>query len=338
MKKRILYLDIIKVLALAFVIFNHCDDILISSYMYIRIIHNSLFYLSKSAVPLFLMVSGALLMDKNDSISKLLKRIIRVLIPLIIITIIWTMTHAKNINILCMMDPYNVNYFPYWLWYIQAIILVYILMPLIRKVTSKYKKSSIEWKKYKTVIITLTTLFSISFTIYNIIFKKDMMIVTNLLPMPILYFIYGYILSKEKIRKKVKNISIITLLFTLTIPTFIATKLMLLKQSYFFLDDYRNIYTFIITTSLFIIIKYYFENYNKENKFTKIITHLSNNSYGIYLLHVFVIEYLLSTSFMKELIEFNKLEAIFVLIILVVIILDIIVSILKKIPGIKNIL
>ena len=31
MKKRILYLDIIKVLALLFVIFNHCDDILISS-------------------------------------------------------------------------------------------------------------------------------------------------------------------------------------------------------------------------------------------------------------------------------------------------------------------
>ena len=338
MKKRILYLDIIKVLALFFVIFNHCDDILISSYMYIRIIHNSLFYLSKSAVPLFLMVSGALLMDKNDSISKLLKRIIRVLIPLIIITIIWTMIHAKNINILCMMDPYNVNYFPYWLWYLQAIILVYILMPLIRKITLKYKKSSIEWRKFKTLIITLTTIFSIAFTIYNIIFKKDMMIITNLLPMPILYFIYGYIISKEKISKKAKNISIIALLFTLTIPTFIATKLMLLKQSYFFLDYYRNIYTFIITTSLFIIIKYYFENYNKKNKFTKIIAHLSNNSYGIYLLHVFVIEYLLNTSFMKELIEFNKLEATFVLIILVVIILDIIVSILKHIPGIKKIL
>ena len=338
MKKRILYLDIIKVLALFFVIFNHCDDILISSYMHIRIIHNSLFYLSKSAVPLFLMVSGALLIDKNDSISKLLKRIIRVLIPLIIITIIWTMIHAGNINILCMMDPFNVNYFPYWLWYLQAIILVYILMPSIRKITLKYKNSSIEWRKYKTVIITLTTLFSIAFTIYNIIFKKDMMIVTNLLPMPILYFIYGYILSKEKISKKIINTSIITLLFTLTIPTFIATKLMLLKQSYFFLDDYRNIYTFIITTSLFIITKYYFENYNKENKFTKIITHLSNNSYGIYLLHVFVIEFLLNTSFMKELIEFNKLEATFVLIILVVIILDIIVSILKHIPGIKNIL
>ena len=338
MKKRILYLDIIKVIALFFVIFNHTDDILISSYMYIRIIHNSLFYLSKSAVPLFLMVSGALLIDKKDSIPKLIKRIIRVLIPLIIITIIWSLTHAKEINILNMLNPFDVNYFPYWLWYLQAIILVYILLPSIRKIILKYKKSSIEWRKYKIIIITITTLFAIAFTIYNIIFKKNMMIVTNLLPMPILYFIYGYILSKEKISKKVKNISIISLLLTLTIPTFIATKLMLLKQSYFFLDDYRNIYTFIITTSLFIIIKYYFENYNKENMFTKIITHLSKNSYGIYLLHVFVIEYLLNTSFMKELIEFNKLEAIFILIILVVIILDIMISILKRIPGIKKLL
>ena len=41
---------------------------------------------------------------------------------------------------------------------------------------------------------------------------------------------------------------------------------------------------------------------------------------------------------MKELIEFNKLEAILVLIILVIIILDIMISILKRIPGIKKIL
>lgn len=142
--------------------------------------------------------------------------------------------------------------------------LVYILMPSIKKITLKCKKSRKEWSIFKIIIISSTTLFSILFTIYNIIYKKDQLIITNLLPMPILYFIYGYILSKNKNSKLVKNISIITLLLTLTIPTFIATNLMLKKQSYFFLDDYRNIYTFIITTSLFIIIKYYFENYNKD--------------------------------------------------------------------------
>lgn len=113
LKRRILYIDIIKVLALAFVIFNHSDDILISSKMYIRIIHNSLFYLSKSAVPLFFMVSGALLIDKIDSIPKLMKRIIRILIPLVIITIIWTMTHSKAINILGMIDHYNASLYSY---------------------------------------------------------------------------------------------------------------------------------------------------------------------------------------------------------------------------------
>ena len=333
-KKRILYIDIIKVFALLFVIFNHSDDILISSKMYIRIIHNSLFYLSKSAVPLFLMVSGSLLMEKKDSIPKLIKRIIRVLIPLIIITIIWTMTHSNAINILGMIDPFNVNYFPYWLWYLQALLLLYILMPLIRIITLKNKDKS----SFKYIIIILTLLSSITFTVVNIIFKKNQLVITNLLPMPILYFIYGYILSKTNNKKIVKNISFITLIIAISIPAYIATNLMLKKQSYFFLDDYRNIYTFIISTSLFIIIKYYFEKYRKENIFTKVITHLSNNSYGIYLLHVFVIELLLKTEFIKQLIEFNKLEGLFVLIILVVIILDIIISILRKIPGIKNIL
>ena len=326
MKKRILYIDIIKVFALLFVIFNHSDDILISSKMYIRIIHNSLFYLSKSAVPLFLMVSGSLLMEKKDSIPKLIKRIIRVLIPLIIITIIWTMTHSNAINILGMIDPFNVNYFPYWLWYLQALLLLYILMPLIRIITLKNKDKS----SFKYIIIILTLLSSITFTVVNIIFKKNQLVITNLLPMPILYFIYGYILSKTNNKKIVKNISFITLIIAISIPAYIATNLMLKKQSYFFLDDYRNIYTFIIS--------YYFEKYRKENIFTKVIIHLSNNSYGIYLLHVFVIELILKTEFIKQLIEFNKLEGIFVLIILVIIILDIITSILRKIPGIKKIL
>ncbi len=334
MKKRILYIDIIKVLALFFVIFNHCDDILISSRMHIRIIHNSLFYLSKSAVPLFLMVSGILLMEKKDSIPKLIKRIIRVLIPLIIITIIWAMMHGKNLNILKMLNPFEADYFPYWLWYLQAIFLVYLLLPFLRKFTLK----NIEKSSFKIAIISITTLFSIAFTIYNIVFKKDMMIITNLLPMPILYFIYGYILSKGKNNKIIKNISILALIFTLTIPTFIATKLMLLKQSYFFLDDYRNVYTLIITTTLFIIIKYYFKNYKKDNIFTKIITHLSNNSYGIYLIHVFILEFMLNTPLIKQLSAFHKLEAISIVIVSTIIISDIIISILKRIPGIKKIL
>ena len=207
-------------------------------------------------------------------------------------------------------------------------------MPLNRIITLKNKDKS----NFKYIIITLTLLSSIAFTVVNIIFKKNQLVITNLPPMPILYFIYGYILSKTSNKKIVKNLSFITLIIAISIPTYIATKLMLAKQSYFFLDDYRNIYTFIISTSLFIIIKYYFEKYRKENIFTKVITHLSNNYYGIYLLHVFVIALLLKTEFIKQLIEFNKLEGIFVLIILVVIILNIIISILRKIPGIKNIL
>ena len=158
-----------------------------------------------------------------------------------------------------------------------------------------------------------------------------MTIITNFIPMPILYFMYGYILSKEKNNRLVKNISIFFLIVAISIPTYIATCLMLQKQSYFFLDDYRNIYTFIITTALFIIVKYCFENFKKENVFTKIINHLSNNSYGIYLIHVFILEYILNTPLIKELSGFHKLEAISIVIISTLIISDIIITILKSV-------
>lgn len=334
MKRRILYIDIIKVLALLFVIYNHTHQVLISSRMHIRIIHNSLFYLSKSAVPLFFMASGILLMNKNDSLKKIIKRILRVLIPLIIITVIWTYMHARDIDLLQMINPYSINYFPYWLWFLQSMILIYICLPLIRKITLKYENFNI----FRILIIGSLIVFSIFFTIFNIIFKKNQLIITNLLPMPFLYFIYGYLLSMKKNKKSLVNISLINLLITLIVPTFIATKFMLLKKSYLFLDDYKNIYSFIIATSLFIIIKYFFENYNKDNIFTKIITHLSNNSYGIYLIHVFSVEFILNMPFIKKLSEFHKLECIFIIITLVIIVNDILISILRQIPGIKKLL
>ena len=333
-RKRILYLDIIKCLAFLMVIFNHCDDILFGKSITLFHIHNIMFYFCKAAVPLFFMVSGALLMKRVDSFKKIVKRIGRLLIPLIIITILWSQFKSGTIDIKKMINPENDAYFAYWLWFLIPMIIVYALLPFIRKYTLKYENN----KYFKWIIIFLTMLSSIIFTILDFKYKINFLFLLNLFPLPYLYFVLGYLLSKEKYNLKKIIILFILIILNVAIPSLIAYYCKINNISYYFLDDYRNIFSFTIAISIFIIIKYLFGDVKKRNEFTLLINHLSDNSYLIYLFHVFVIEYIKVTPFMKELIAFNKLEAVFVLIAIVVIIIDIPAYILKNIPIINKIL
>ena len=332
MSKRIIYIDIIKVIAFLMVIFNHCDFILLNKSITLFNIHSVMFYFSKAAVPLFFMISGILLMNKNDSKIKIFKRIIRLLLPLIGITILWSIFKSGYIDFKKMINPDYNNFFAYWLWFLIPMIIIYILLPIIRKIVINFENSNL----FKVIIIIILVFTSILFTIFDFTIKKNFLFITNVMPMPILYFIYGYLLSKEKNNKKLFFASFILIFINVLIPSLIAFYMKTHSIPYFVLDDYKNIFTFFISSSIFIIVKYLFGNVKWDNSFTKTMNHLANNSYGIYLFHVFIIELLIKTTFMVELIDLSRLESVFVMIALVIIILDIPIYILKKIPIIND--
>ena len=83
MKKRVVYLDALKTLAILFVLYNHTK---IYGYDLYTVTDSRLDYwlsiacdvLCKTGVPLFLMASGALLLEKEESLPELFrKRILR---------------------------------------------------------------------------------------------------------------------------------------------------------------------------------------------------------------------------------------------------------------------
>lgn len=89
-KRNLIYLDVLRIIAIYCVLFNHTNGFLLyathyplpSSYLYLIIS-----ILSKVAVPIFFMISGALLLGKDESYQELLrKRILKYTIVLIIIS------------------------------------------------------------------------------------------------------------------------------------------------------------------------------------------------------------------------------------------------------------
>lgn len=332
MPKRIFYLDFIKVLAMFMVVFNHTHNIISSQNMIVFIIHYFLFYFSKCAVPLFFMISGALLIGRNDSYKKIVKRIIRVVIPMILIFLIWVLLNKKFY--------FDSSFFPYWLWYLMALIAVYLFLPFINKMIK-----NLENKDYKIFFFIFLIIPSIFYTIdiiYDICIQKQSIfnneLINNLITMPIAYFMLGYYLNNKIITKKMKNCGIILLLVVLSIETLIAVMLKRNNMMFFFLDNYKSVFVSLMSPTLFIIVKYYFKNYTKKNEFSMLVSNLANNSFLIYLFHVIVIKLLLLTPFFKELVKFNSLEAAFVIVVITICLLDIMFTILKHIPILKNVL
>ena len=78
-KKEIIYLDILKIFACFMVIINHTNGLILEN----KTFANTTFYcimfsICKVAVPLFLMITGALILNRNYSYKKVLKCIFRV--------------------------------------------------------------------------------------------------------------------------------------------------------------------------------------------------------------------------------------------------------------------
>lgn len=118
--KRILYLDILKVIAVAGVIFNHMYWFIPASNDFYITVRFLLFSIVKPAVPIFIMVTGALMLGRKSSYKEIFtKRIPRVVIAFLIASIIYCLYKGNNpISVFLRIfegevDGKNYDYIPY---------------------------------------------------------------------------------------------------------------------------------------------------------------------------------------------------------------------------------
>jgi len=340
---RVIYLDIIKVLAIIFVIFNHSHWGIYGYGLVGTFIHEFLFDLCKIAVPLFVMVSGALLLGKESNHKDMItKRIFRVFVPLVIVTLICVIAYGGSFKgfIAAIFTNYTLNYPPYWLWYLYLLMALYIMTPFLQKMLKNFEEKDY---KYFIVLFVLMVGFLNMIPFLTSLFlgmnlKVSDAFVFTLFPIAIGYYVAGYYLSKIKISDKMNKISIIGLIISL----FLGTMLILYGLSKgFSLDEIVN-YSFITVALpamfVFIILKYYFSKPVKYKKVNQLIINTSNCVFGIYLFHTFFIEILQKTPFIIGLAGVDKFLSVFVLDIIVFIVLCFIVWILRKVPIVKKFL
>lgn len=322
MRKRDYRLDLLRVISMIMVVTIHIANYYCRAFSEIdktsylgALIFNTI---SRISVPFFFMISGRTLLSKKYDKSKNKDRIIKKITILIVITIIyyiWDKYYMnKDINIISLLSKPERKL----LWFMYAIIGIYISLPFIKCMVDKMGKDE-------------DKLFVILWLIFNGVLKG--LNIGNTYLVPIIsgtyylgYFIIGYMIIKyyDYINKNKNN----KLLLIITIVSFITV----IISTYFISVNNGKHFTKLLTYSNFLIMiaslsSFIYLYFNIKDKENIIVSKLSNLSFGIYLFHAIILDAIMKLIPYKNI---NSCTSIPVILVAVISITSIIVNTLKK--------
>jgi surface polysaccharide O-acyltransferase-like enzyme len=338
--KRIIWLDYIRVFAITLVVLLHVS----ANFVYhvensvIWWIADTLNSLARPGVPLFLMVSGLLLLNSKDSISIFYyKRMKKILLPYLFWSIIYIFLYKYSNNEIITLSSAIKKIFTFsasfHLGFFNYLLALYLVVPFLANVLTKIDNARIKyflilWFIFIPLSMTLTKLFNFHISIGPELF-------TSFIGLFVLGFYLG---GSEKF-----NLSLAFILYLMSLVfTIVMTFTLSIKNKQ--LDEFFYQYQTpnVVFMSLFIFL--FFKDKLKDriancHKMNKMIFLLSDLSFGVYLVHIIVLT--LVTKLNLSLI-LGKCSFIILLIIpletlMILIVSYLMVYCIKKIPYLKAI-
>lgn len=259
-----------------------------SEYWWIGNLYDSFF---RWCVPVFVMISGALLLDPNkceDLKTFYGKRVYRILVPIIFWSaffLLWSATKGMIKG-----PPISLLYLakkllsgkPYaHMWFLYMIINLYLFTPFFRKIVAKSSRNEMH------VIVIFTFLIAMINAFYMKLFYEESKLFLNWFLSYIPYFFAGYLIRTDNRNySKVLLWSVFLFSVSLTaIGSYIeATNKDLHKDFYFY--DYLSITVIPMSLSVMYLLKSWKTPIVSE-VFTKTLSALT---LGIYLIHPVFLE------------------------------------------------
>ena len=287
MKKRQINIDILKCVAVFFVVGVHFflhTNYYNQSFQYKSIFFSSFIWLLfMTCVPLFIMVTGYLMKNKTYSKSYFLK-LFPILGMYIICAAIYTFFDKRQIDIDYLYSLIiNIFSFSHYSWYVNMYIGLYLLIPLLNNGFQALNTK----KMQKLILIILVVLSSFPSTL-SIVSKShtSLDLVTHLVPdfwkglWPISYYLIGSYMSSSnnRIKPSILFLSLIIVeLIAITALPFISNESLGIEfQSFPVLLLAVVMFKIILQCQLSI----------RNHFFKKVILFISNNTLPIYLLSV----------------------------------------------------
>jgi surface polysaccharide O-acyltransferase-like enzyme len=303
--------------------------------------------IARSSVPLFVMLTGALLLQPNKVDEPLRvffkKRWNRIGIPVIfwgVIFFAWDfLVRGQSLSVLSILQGIFAGPYVHF-WYVYILIGLYLITPLLRVVVAHA-----DWRIIRyflilwfigTGIITLVTLYS-DLSSQTIWFKDNVFLLTGLIG----YFIFGAYVVKLRFRSSILFLGLVLSIIWTILGTFFLVGTLGERYSQFFLD--ATSFSVIIASVTMFLILAAIPSQNIENRFplgNKILKVISQNTLPIYLFHTIILETLqkgylgfqISVTTINPIIEIPFITTLTLLLCLAIIVP------LKKLPYINRII
>ena len=302
-KTRSVYLDLLRIIACLMVIFNHtnergfyrfpADDLGSASFF----LDMTMSIICKAGVPLFFMISGALLIDKEESWKSTFRRMIRIGIDLFVFSLLYFW-----IDSLLLGTPFSLpdtlsamvgsNY--WHLWYLYAYLVFLLALPVLRKLASGLDR------KTSVYLLILAGAFMAFFPVLSEFLPTGLnenlnipWIVSNIFTYPMA----GYILVK-KILEETFTGKRIGLLWLLNLCCFILGEVIeyqfLLRtpeqlgdmSGRYFDERFLINFCLVNAVTLFVTIRFLMKRAKLPGLLQRLIQEAGKDTFGIYLLHI----------------------------------------------------
>ena len=303
--KRIFYYDVLRTIAIIGIVFCHASApfvVHLDSINYSYLFTAAFFDCFRDfSIPIFLMLSGALLLNRNDDLLTFCKkRLSKILLPFIFwvgITILYTFFNGNfNTEALLSVIFGAPNTLGAIYWFIWMILICYIGIFIINKIISWKSKSQ---ENFDKKFINALTILSVAYIIiYEFIFPYPYKLIEY--PSFIAYMIIGYfIANSDAVSSKINNKILIISTLILAIVSYYAYISLIVVPNTISSGEFANLRYFnliilFISANIFLFFKFSSTTdiFKKiENGFFSnlIITKLSQYSYRIYLSHYLVL-------------------------------------------------
>jgi surface polysaccharide O-acyltransferase-like enzyme len=356
-KERYEFIDLLKAVAIFLVVMGHNSN-LKTNFLESGSLFTYFNYFTRTflcvCVPTFFFVNGALLLNNNFNLKKHINKIISI----IIITVLW------GIITLIVLMPIKGEYMSfiefakslwYWktdwinfLWFMQALVIIYIFFPLI-KVAYEKEINCLYFFLITAFIMSFGNVFLsncanvIEFIIGknyiegNFNFFNNYNAFNYIYGYAIVYFILGGIFLKHKDKfyeKKWEKIAVGVIAVSIVLLTLYG--ILMTKSNGAMYDIIWNGFEMIPTLCMVIAMFILSLRYKGKNKFSKFISLVSKNSFGIYLTHwtwsfLFI-------KYMKQIPNSDNILAALIYAIFILLLSLLTVLLLKKIPLVKKLI
>ena len=301
-QERIVSLDLLRVIAALAVVMIHISSSFVfgfpngsSRYLWGNVFDS----LARIGVPVFIMISGALMLNENKNITlgKIWKKYILNIVVLllfwsfvytIIYNIVFPYFEGETISLKTIVHDFIMGHFH--MWYLYMIIGLYAITPVLRLFVKKENKNLVLY------LILLISAFVFFKPILGLVEDKfflfawilefiDSFYLDSFGAYAIYYLLGWYIIHigfNKKTRITLYGLGVCALTVMILLVQFIFVNREQIEAIYL----NKNIFVLLYSTALFVLVN---QLYTGKGFFGKAISSLSKLSFGVYIIHILVL-------------------------------------------------